>query len=336
MKENVLPCPRVGRRELPHPARRHDRGRGRARAAHDRRRADRGEGGRAQRSARPDRRVARRRSGLRAAGDGGGGGPSPASSRCRSWCWGAPTRATMRCVTPRLYRLSPFLFELGDLKRVHGTNERLAVANYAERHPLLPAPDRELRGRSAVLAVALERRVVGVEADELAQLREFEAAARASRRARARRARPASRAPRRRAASAGRRRCGSRAPRGARGGSTGVSPPSTMLASCGARIASQMRCISASLRGASTKTMSAPRSAKARAAPERLVEAERSRARRCGRGSRRPRPARARRPPRARAASASSRATTCLPRVWPQRLGASWSSIITHAKPARA
>ena len=33
-------------------------------------------------------------------------------------------------VTPRLYRLSPFLFELADLKRVHGTNERLAVSNY--------------------------------------------------------------------------------------------------------------------------------------------------------------------------------------------------------------
>ena len=34
-------------------------------------------------------------------------------------------------VTPRLYRLSPFLFEKGDLKRVHGTNERLAVVNFA-------------------------------------------------------------------------------------------------------------------------------------------------------------------------------------------------------------
>ncbi len=34
-------------------------------------------------------------------------------------------------VTPRLYRLNPFLFELSDLKRVHGTNERLAVANFA-------------------------------------------------------------------------------------------------------------------------------------------------------------------------------------------------------------
>ena len=34
-------------------------------------------------------------------------------------------------VTERLYRLSPFTFELADLKRVHGTNERLAVASYA-------------------------------------------------------------------------------------------------------------------------------------------------------------------------------------------------------------
>ena len=34
-------------------------------------------------------------------------------------------------VTPRLYRLNPYLFELGDLKRVHGTNERLGVANFA-------------------------------------------------------------------------------------------------------------------------------------------------------------------------------------------------------------
>jgi len=34
-------------------------------------------------------------------------------------------------VTPRLYRLSPFLFEVGDLKRVHGTNERLGVSNFA-------------------------------------------------------------------------------------------------------------------------------------------------------------------------------------------------------------
>ncbi len=33
-------------------------------------------------------------------------------------------------VTPRLYRLSPFRFDLADLKRVHGTNERLAVSNY--------------------------------------------------------------------------------------------------------------------------------------------------------------------------------------------------------------
>ena len=32
---------------------------------------------------------------------------------------------------PRLYRLSPFRVEVGDLKRVHGTNERLAVENFA-------------------------------------------------------------------------------------------------------------------------------------------------------------------------------------------------------------
>jgi carboxypeptidase PM20D1 len=35
-------------------------------------------------------------------------------------------------LTPRLYRLSPFRFELGDLERVHGTDERLAVANLAD------------------------------------------------------------------------------------------------------------------------------------------------------------------------------------------------------------
>jgi len=34
-------------------------------------------------------------------------------------------------VTPRLYRLSPFEAELADLKRVHGTNERLSVAGFA-------------------------------------------------------------------------------------------------------------------------------------------------------------------------------------------------------------
>ena len=34
-------------------------------------------------------------------------------------------------VTPRLYRLSPFVLEVGDLKRVHGTNERLSVENFA-------------------------------------------------------------------------------------------------------------------------------------------------------------------------------------------------------------
>jgi carboxypeptidase PM20D1 len=35
-------------------------------------------------------------------------------------------------LTPRLYRLSPFRFELGDLKRVHGTDERLALATLAD------------------------------------------------------------------------------------------------------------------------------------------------------------------------------------------------------------
>ena len=35
-------------------------------------------------------------------------------------------------LTPRLYRLSPFRFEVEDLKRVHGTDERLAVANLAD------------------------------------------------------------------------------------------------------------------------------------------------------------------------------------------------------------
>jgi carboxypeptidase PM20D1 len=35
-------------------------------------------------------------------------------------------------LTPRLYRLSPFLLEFGDLKRVHGTNERLSVASLAD------------------------------------------------------------------------------------------------------------------------------------------------------------------------------------------------------------
>ena len=34
-------------------------------------------------------------------------------------------------LTPRLYRLSPFRFELGDLKRVHGTDERLALESLA-------------------------------------------------------------------------------------------------------------------------------------------------------------------------------------------------------------
>ncbi len=36
------------------------------------------------------------------------------------------------------------------------------------------------------------------------------------------------------------------------------------------------------------------------------------------------------------AGEASARETTCLPRVWPQRFGATWSSIITAAKPAPA
>jgi carboxypeptidase PM20D1 len=34
-------------------------------------------------------------------------------------------------LTPRIYRLSPFRFELGDLKRVHGTDERLALESLA-------------------------------------------------------------------------------------------------------------------------------------------------------------------------------------------------------------
>jgi carboxypeptidase PM20D1 len=35
-------------------------------------------------------------------------------------------------LTPRLYRLSPFLFEFADLKRIHGTDERLPVAGLAD------------------------------------------------------------------------------------------------------------------------------------------------------------------------------------------------------------
>jgi carboxypeptidase PM20D1 len=35
-------------------------------------------------------------------------------------------------VTPRLYRMSPYFFELADLKRVHGTDERLAVESLAD------------------------------------------------------------------------------------------------------------------------------------------------------------------------------------------------------------
>ena len=35
-------------------------------------------------------------------------------------------------LTPRLYRLTPFRFELGDFKRLHGTDERLSPANLAD------------------------------------------------------------------------------------------------------------------------------------------------------------------------------------------------------------
>jgi carboxypeptidase PM20D1 len=35
-------------------------------------------------------------------------------------------------LTPRIYRLSPFRFELGDLKRVHGTDERLSLESLAD------------------------------------------------------------------------------------------------------------------------------------------------------------------------------------------------------------
>jgi carboxypeptidase PM20D1 len=35
-------------------------------------------------------------------------------------------------LTPRIYRLGPFRFELGDLKRVHGTDERLSLASLAD------------------------------------------------------------------------------------------------------------------------------------------------------------------------------------------------------------
>ena len=90
-----------------------------------------------------------------------------------------------------------------------------------------------------------------------------------------------------------------------------MSPPSTMLASWGAGISRQTRCISTSLRGASTKTMSAPRSANAR--PRQIassspigarasVRASISRSAPCSRAST---AARTR-------ASASSRATTLL------------------------
>ena len=95
------------------------------------------------------------------------------------------------------------------------------------------------------------------------------------------------------------------------------------------------RASSASSRGASTKTRSAPRPAKAcarqRASPMPAVARASVRAmtRMSAAASRASTAARIR-------ASASSRPTTSLPRVWPQRFGASWSSIITQAKPAAA
>ena len=72
-----------------------------------------------------------RRSELRAPGARRWGRSSRACPRLPFLVLGGTDARHYAELTPRLYRLSPFLFELGDLKRVHGTDERLSVANLA-------------------------------------------------------------------------------------------------------------------------------------------------------------------------------------------------------------
>ena len=106
-----------------------------------------------------------------------------------------------------------------------------------------------------------------------------------------------------------------------------------MLATSGPGTLSAIRRISSRLSGASMKTASAPFSLKA--TPRRMA----SSMPRAWRASVR---ATMNRSPSPRAAAAalsffrySSRGTTCLPLMWPQRLGHTWSSRNMPAAPAR-
>ena len=99
----------------------------------------------------------------------------------------------------------------------------------------------------------------------------------------------------------------------------------------GAGTSAQIVRISPGVSGSSTKTMSAPRDC-ARSMASVSPWARRA--------SVRARITVTRRAPAATAArmrsDASSRSTTDLPALWPQRLAARWSSIVTPAAPARA
>ena len=123
------------------------------------------------------------------------------------------------------------------------------------------------------------------------------------------------------------------------GGRYGVLPPSRRLIILGPATAPQNARISLSSARASMKWMSAPAAAKAsaraRASSKPWVARASVRAR-----IRMSRPSSLRASLASTAArirvTASARSTTSLPAVWPQRLGARWSSIMTAAKPAWA
>mmetsp|Transcript_8078 Transcript_8078/g.27488 ORF Transcript_8078/g.27488 Transcript_8078/m.27488 type:complete len:204 (-) Transcript_8078:213-824(-) len=115
----------------------------------------------------------------------------------------------------------------------------------------------------------------------------------------------------------------------------GVAPPSSMFASLGPGTRRQYSSISAALRGASRKVMSAPASRKARqrstassspSVPRASVRARMSMSS--------PAASRASTAARIRA-TAWSRGTTALGATCPQRLGITWSSSMMPARPAR-
>ena len=179
-------------------------------------------------------------------------------------------------------------------------NRRAARAREPRgRRALLPPADRELRAGSVAFAVARERRVVGVEADQLAQLPEAEQPRRRLA-ARERRERVLHRAH---GGGEQRQRVGgdpeAEPLRGAPAGAPGCRRPRPGWRA--GEPGSPGRCAASRPRsGAPPRTRCRRRGRRTRVRARWLRRARSARARRSAPGSARPRPARARRPRRAR------------------------------------